>query len=1039
MFSKFSVNRPVTITMIVLIIVLIGTVSLTKLPIDLLPSIEYPVAVVLTNYSGVGPEEMENLITRPLEDVLTTVENIDSIQSISREGMSLVILQFNFGTNMEFAALEMREKIDMVKGFLPDGADDPTVFKFDPNAIPIMYMTIESEGDLFTTQNLAEDIVKARLERIDGVASVDVGGGYSREIEVQLIESSIEGYGITLDYISQILAGDNLNLPGGEVYKGDKALNVRTLGEFTSLEEIRNTNIPLPRGGIIRLTDVADVNLINTDRQSIAKYNGEDTLEISIMKQSGVNTVTVSNSIKKQIESLEREYPNISMKIVFDQADFINRAIGQMIRSALAGGVLAVIILLLFLKNIRSTLIISLTIPISVIATFILMYFTNVTMNMMTLGGLALGIGMLVDNSIVVLENIFRHRTEGMNIREASILGANEVGMAVTASTLTTIAVFLPIVFVQGITSTIFRELAMTVTFALLGSLAIALTMIPMLSSKLLSIKSIKFDVAAEEEGKSTDKGLLNKLRIQYRKILNVSLNHRRLVFFLGIVVFAVSVLSLTMVGSSFFPGTDEGQLDISISLPTGAELKETEEIASEIEKILQDIPAVDYVFSSIGSGGGFGGMSASSANRASLTVMLKDLTERDKTTFEMADEIRTLTKDIPGAEIGVTSASRMMATGFGGGGISVSIRGDDIEILERLSLDIKEIIEQVEGTREVTSSLEEGIPEVQIRVDKDKAAQYGLTSYGVANNVRNTLLGKTATRFKFEGEEINVVIKGDAQYSESLSNLGLIPLSIPSGGTVQLSQVADIVQDLGPVTIQRQDQARVVTVSSETFGRDVQSVTDDINTRLADYQLPQGYIISYGGESELIEDAFNDLLLVLILAIVLVYMILAAQFESLVQPLAIMFTVPLALSGGFLGLFITGVDLSVPAIIGFIVLVGIVVNNAIVLVDYINKRRSFGEDRREAILNAGPIRLRPILMTAMTTIIGLLPLSLGIGEGSELQMPMAVVVIGGLLLSTILTLVYVPVVYTIIDDIACFLRRFLRIKEEGEPDVRCG
>jgi len=336
-------------------------------------------------------------------------------------------------------------------------------------------------------------------------------------------------------------------------------------------------------------------------------------------------------------------------------------------------------------------------------------------------------------------------------------------------------------------------------------------------------------------------------------------------------------------------------------------------------------------------------------------------------------------------------------------------------------------------------SSLEEGIPEVQIRVDKDKAAQYGLTSYGVANNVRNTLLGKTATRFKFEGEEINVVIKGDAQYSESLSNLGLIPLSIPSGGTVQLSQVADIVQDLGPVTIQRQDQARVVTVSSETFGRDVQSVTDDINTRLADYQLPQGYIISYGGESELIEDAFNDLLLVLILAIVLVYMILAAQFESLVQPLAIMFTVPLALSGGFLGLFITGVDLSVPAIIGFIVLVGIVVNNAIVLVDYINKRRSFGEDRREAILNAGPIRLRPILMTAMTTILGLLPLSLGIGEGSELQMPMAVVVIGGLLLSTILTLVYVPVVYTIIDDIACFLRRFLRIKEEGEPDVRCG
>ncbi|MBV1756406.1 MAG: efflux RND transporter permease subunit [Dethiosulfatibacter sp.] len=500
MLSRFSVKRPVTIVMIVLIVVLIGSVSLSKLPIDLLPSIEYPVAVVSTSYSGVGPEEIETLVTRPLEDVLTTVENIDSIRSISSEGSSLIILQFNFGTDMEFAALEMREKIDLVKGFLPEDARNPTVFKFDPNAIPIMYLTIESQGDLFTTQNLAEDIVKTRLERIQGVASVEVGGGYTKEVQVRLIDSKVKGYGLTGEYISQILTAENLNLPGGEVYKGDNTLTVRTIGEFQNVEQLSNANIPLPRGGTVRLKDLSSVELVNTERESIAKYNGEDTLELTLMKQSGVNTVNVSQQIKQQITILEGEYPNIDIKVVFDQASFINLAIFQMIRSALFGGALAIVVLLLFLKNIRSTVIIAIAIPTSVIATFILMYFVNVTMNIMTLGGLALGVGMLVDNSIVVLENIFRHRNEGFEKEEASVIGANEVSTAVSASTLTTIAVFLPIVFVQGITSTIFKELAMTITFALLSSLVIALTLIPMMASKLLTAKNIKLDSGKDEE-----------------------------------------------------------------------------------------------------------------------------------------------------------------------------------------------------------------------------------------------------------------------------------------------------------------------------------------------------------------------------------------------------------------------------------------------------------------------------------------------------------------------------------------------------------
>lgn len=1030
MFSRFAVRRPVTIVMIILIVILIGSVSLSMLPIDLLPSIEFPIAVVSTSYSGVGPEEMETLITKPLEDVLTTVENIDTIQSYSFEGASLIVLQFDFGTDMDFAALEMREKIDLVKGYLPEDSTSPTVFKFDPNAMPIMYMTIESKGDIYTTQNIAEDIVKTRLERLEGVASVDVLGGYEREVEIELIEDRVEGYGLTSDYIAGILAGDNLNLPGGEVFKGNKALTVRTLGEYESVNEIRNANIPLMTGGIVKLKDLGSVDLVNTDRSTIAKYNGMDTLEISIMKQSGVNTVNVSRLINNEIEKLEKEYPNIDIKTVFDQADFINQAIMRMVQSGLTGGILAILILILFLRNIRSTIIISLTIPISIIATFILMYFSDVTMNMMTLGGLALGIGMLVDNSIVVLENIFRHRTEGMNIKEASVTGANEVAAAVTASTLTTIAVFLPIVFVEGITSTIFKELAMTITFALISSLGVALTLIPMMSSQLLTIKNIKFDVHAEEEGEKLEKGFLNKIRKIYKRVLKAGLNHRIMVVVLSIVIFVVSAVSLTTVGSSFFPATDEGQINITVNLPTGAELEETGEVVMELENLLYEIPEIDYVFSRVGSGGQFEGMGASGSDMASMTLMLIDLSERDRSTSQVADEVRKLAKDIPGAEFSISAASMMMGSGMGGGGISISIRGNDMDILEKISIDVKDMMLKVEGTREVTTSIEEGVPEVHVNIDKNRASQYGLTSYGIATGVSSTLSGKRATTFKFEGEEINVVIKGDDIYGESIHNLGLMQISTPTGATVPLSQVADIEVSRGPVSIQREDQARVVTVSCETFERDIQSVTGDINTLIEQYDMPQGYILSFGGETEMIEDAFQDLSLVLVLAIILVYMILAAQFESLIQPLAIMLTVPLALSGGFLGLFVTRVDLSVPAVIGFIVLVGIVVNNAIVLVDYINKRRAAGEERKEAILNAGPIRLRPILMTAMTTVLGLFPLALGIGEGAEMSMPLAIVVIGGLLLSTLLTLVYVPVIYTIIDDIAEFVKRKIHWEE---------
>jgi len=1040
MISKFSVKRPVTILMIILIVILIGVVSLTELPIDLLPNIEFPIAVVSTSYSGVSPEEIENLVTRPLENSLTTVGNIDTLTSISSEGSSLIILQLEFGTDMDFAALEMREKIDMVKGFLPDGASDPNVFKFDPTAMPVMYLTVRSEGDISTTQKISEDIIKTRLERIQGVASVDIGGGFEKEVQVELDQNKIQGFNLSLDYISQILMSDNINLPGGEVYKGNQELNVRTIGEYESLQQIKNANIPLKTGGSVRLGDIANVNLTNSDKDIISRLDGQDTIEVTIMKQSGVNTVNISNQINQELEILQQDYGNVTINKVFDQADYINFSIGNMARNALLGGLLAIIVLLLFLKNFKSTLIIALSMPISIIATFILVYFADVTLNMMTLGGIALGIGMLVDNSIVVLENIYRYRTEGYGIKESSILGANEVASAVIASTLTTIAVFLPIVFVEGITSTIFKELAMTVTFSLISSLGVALTLIPMLSANILKIKNIKIDVDKEETGVIEEKGFINRIRRGYKKTLNKSLNHRLLVFILMMVIFVGSSLSLTTVGSAFLPASDEGQIDITISLPNGSELNETDNVVKEVEEILKDVEEIDYVYSSVGGGGTGMNMGGSSTNSASMMVMLKNLDQRDRSSFEIADQIRSMVKDVPGAEIGVSPASFMMAGGgLAGGGLSISIKGDDIDTLETLSNDFKEIVENVSGTREIETSISEGIPEVRVRIDKDRASRYGLTTGQIANTVRNTLSGRTVTTFKYENEELDVVIKGDERYKESMSALESLPLTGPTGAVIPLEQVAEVYLDRGPISIERENQSRVVSVSADTFGRDVASVSSEIESILADYNMPQGYTYSFGGEVELIEDAFNDLIIVLLLAILLVYMILAAQFESLMYPFIIMFTVPLALSGGFLGLAITGVDISIVSIIGFIVLVGIVVNNAIVLVDYINKRRDMGETRREAILNAGPIRLRPILMTALTTILALVPLAVVGGEGSEIQLPMATVVIGGLTLSTILTLIFVPVMYTIIDDIAHFFKKLFGMLDDEDEVISDG
>ncbi|SCY32272.1 efflux RND transporter permease subunit [Alkaliphilus peptidifermentans] len=1033
--SNLAVRRPVTIVMIMLIIVLLGTISLTRLPIDLYPALEIPVAIVSTSYSGVGPNEIENLVTRPIEGAIATVSNIDSITSITSQGSSIVIAQFNYGTDMDFASLDMRERIDLIKGMLPEGAMDPMVLTIDPNAFPIMQISLTNEGDdLNSLQILAEDSIKPRLERIEGVASVDVTGGYTNEVEIKANQQILDIYGITLTQLAQLIGASNMNLPGGTLTNGEKELNIRTMGEFSTIDEIKEIPIALPTGGIVLLKDIAEVELAHKDIQTISRTNGQESINITIQKQSDTNTVQVASLIHNELQKLQNEFSEVNITIVSDESTYITGAINNVLQNVIMGGIFAIMILYLFLRNIRSTLIIGTSIPIAVIGTFALLYFGNITLNLMTLGGLALGVGMLVDNAIVVLENIYRFRVEGYSRKEAASAGASEVAMAVTASTLTTIAVFLPIVFVDGMISSLFTELALAVTFSLVASLVVSLTLIPMLASKILKVDNM--DV---KERKGIRKGFkhiydlfdkaFNGMENRYKKLLSWSLGHRKITMVVAILIFLGSLSSIFLIGVELFPASDEGLVNISVTLPVGAELHEVNNVLLEIEESISSVEEIDTVFSSIG-GGGQMSLGGSSGNRGSITVTLTNIKHRNRNSKEIADEIRELVKDIPGAEINVTEAATAMGM-MGGDPISISLRGDDLEILQNISEDFKRMIESVPDTREITTSFSEGIPEVQVHINKYSAATYGLTTAQIANSIRNTTSGITATRYKYDGNEIDVVIKGDDSVTDSLSNLQQMKIPTATGGTVPLNQVANVSIERGPVQINRENQQRVVTISGQIGNRDLRSVTQDIEEVLKGYDLPQGYTYNIGGQNKEMNDAFADLLLALVLAVILIYMVMAAQFESLLHPLVIMLSVPVALAGALLGLLVTGTALGITALIGIIMLSGIVVNNAIVLVDYINTLRNAGKDRHDAIITAGPVRLRPILMTTLTTVLGLLPLAIGIGEGAEIQAPMGIVVIAGLLLSTILTLVLIPTVYTLVDDLSVAIKRKIKGKKE--------
>ena len=886
--------------------------------------------------------------------------------------------------------------------------------------MPIMQIGISGE-DLAQVQEIAEEVIEPRLSRIPEVASVIITGGQERQVKVEIDPVRLENYGLTLSQVAQVLQMENFNMSSGKVAQGTREYYVRNMQEFETIEDIRNVAIVTATGSNLRLGDIATITDGYKEMEQFTRVNHREAVGVHLMKQSDANTVKASEAVRKELAKIQQELNlDLDVDIVYDAAEYINQSIDSTIKMIYEGALLAVLVLFLFLRNMRSTLIIFTAIPLSIIATFILMYFYGTTLNLITMGGLALGVGRIVDDSIVVFENIYRHRSLGLPPMEAAVTGASEVSSAVIAATMTFIAVFLPMVFVEGLASIIFAPMAMTISFAILCSLFVALTVIPLMSSRILTDKSMQR--ITEGSGRifnATQKfgGWIDSLGERYKVLIQACLNRRRRVIIIVTLLMVVSLAAIPLVGAEFMPATDSGEISVSIETDKGSTLEDTDEVIRQVENRLLDIPEVELVFTSVGSAGTMMMSSGSGGtNTSTLYVKLCPKNERQRGVEMVAEDMRQQLAGLAGTKVAV---SVMDATSsFGSTSpVVVQVSGDDLDVLREISTEVADIVRSTPGTREVTSSITDGNPEMQIRIDRARAAAYGLTPMQVASEIKSAMDGTVATRYKVNGQEVDVKVSYTSEGHSDVDYLTNLTILSPQGAVVKLSQIATFELAQGPVQIIREDQVRKAEVTADLLNRDLNSVMTDIQTSIDQMNLPAGYEITFGGENEEMMESFASLAVALLLAIILVYAVMAVQYESFFNPFVIMFSIPTCIIGVVFGLLLTGRSFSITAFIGVIMLVGIAVANAIVYVDYLKRLRERGMERDEAIAEAGRVRLRPILMTAFTTILAMLPMAIGLGEGAELIAPLATVVIGGLLASTLITLVLVPVVYSIFDD----------------------
>ena len=1010
--TEISIRRPLTVLMVFLGVILFGFISVTNLPVNLFPDVTFPMMFIMTSYPGAGPTEIETQITDPLEQSLGTVNNLDEITSTTSENLSLIFMQFDWGADIDAASNDVRDVLGYITPYLPEDADYPLIFKFDISQQPVVMYTVGGDINPLELDEIAQDVAD-KLQRVGGVAASYAMSQAMKEVKIILDPLKMKGTGITSEQVAGALQAQNINYPLGSIETGSKIYIVRTIGEYENLEAIRNTVVGNNNGIPILLSQIAEIRAAPSEQTSISRTNGVPALWGFVQKRTDANTVTVATDVVNELENIKEDLPpGIQVDLIFNQADFINRSVRSTAETLIFGAILAVIILFLFLGSFRSTLYMAVAIPITVFFSLFFMYIFNLSLNIISLGGLTIAIGMVLDSAIVVFEAIFRHKEKGEEPKKAACAGAKEVTAAITASTMTTVAVFLPLLLVSGLASVFFKPLALTVTFALVSSLLVALTIIPMLSVRFKTLKRRTFGQKLAD--------FYIRVENVYTRIIKWALHHRLMVVLITLGFFIVSLAGLVpLIGTELTPQVDQGEIIINAEMPVGTNMWVTDSAVKKLEEIIaEEVPEIDIMSTSIGAGSGgmmslF--MSTAGPHAAQIWIELPHREQRQRSVFDIQRDLRPKIENIiPGLK--VTFGQEDFAMFGGGAAVEIKIFGFSREKAKDISDRLLDTLKTVEGLVGLETSFGEGKPEYQLVIDRLKAANFGLTPYQIGSVLRSRLEGTVASQFREEGDEYDIKLMIDKKYRNDLKKVMAMTITTPVGEVPLQNFIKDTIA-VGPVSIDHEDNKRIVTITGSVEGRDMGSVASDVQKIIDNIQKPADFIVEMGGGFEEQMSTFRDLGLVILLALVLVYMIMVGQFESFKEPFIIMFTVPLALIGVVWMLFFTGTTINMQSLMGVLLLGGIVVNNAIVYITYTNQlRRTQGMSLFDSVIEAGRVRLRPILMTALTTSFGLIPMALGIGAGSEMRAPMARSVIGGLLLSTFLTLVFIPVVYTLFE-----------------------
>ncbi len=1013
---EFSVHHPIFTTMVTLMVIVLGITSLTRLRIDLLPEIETTTLSLRTEYAGASPEVVEQLITQFVEEIATAVPGVEEVTSVSTEGSSVVTVHFGWGSNVDSAAIDMQGAVENGLRNLPDDVR-PRIFKFDVNQFPVVILGISSELDPVELTTLLEEDVRVRFSRVPGVAQVDVWGGYNREVRIELNPDRVKALGLGLDQVLKAVINANLDLPAGRIEQGRYEVTLRASSQFSNLDEIRNTVIDQRNGAMITIGQVADVLDSYQELRRLIRINNTRGIRVAIRKQPDANTVDVTQGIFAEIARVNRDYPQVHVIPVIDQGDFIERSIANVTRSVVYGGGLAILVLLFFLRNIRSTVVIALAIPISVIATFALIYFGGFTLNLMTLGGLALGVGMMVDSSVVVLENIFRRQDEENETPNMSaVTGANEVATAIIASTLTTLVIFLPLAFVRGIAGVLFKELALVVVFALICALLVALSLVPMLASRLLISpdKRNQHRSSAVVRATRTVDQWFRTLDTEYRNLLQTVLRMRLLTVTGAALLLGASLFLLPRIGSEFLPPSDEGEVRISGEMEAGTRLALVDDSSRRVEAIVHEhTPEMESSATTVGAsrrGGSFA--------RMEMRLSLIPAAARSRSNTEIAADLRRrLDGTIPGMVVRTRAPQGqfLLARLLGGDeGFTVEIRGFDLQVLNTLALRLASEIEKVQGVTDVLLSSESGLPQEEVLIDRAKAAAMGLNIRDITGFLETAMAGSRAGDYQVDGHAYRILVQLKDAEKMSLDDILDLTITGGAGQQVALRNLITTRRGEGPMLIERKDQQRIVRISANIDGRDTGSVATDVQALIDTTPRPEGYAFRLAGKYEEQQRARGEMLLSLILALLFVYMVLACQYESLINPVIVMASVPMASIGVMITLFLTETTFNLQSYIGCIMLTGIVVNNAILLVDQSSQLVRSGMPVNDAVTEAGRRRLRPILMTTLTTVLALMPLALGIGEGADAQAPLARAVVGGLAGAALITLLLIPVVFSL-------------------------